>query len=68
MESCIWNIWNPESDIQHSPVFVSVIILANNVEVDINVHDVLCKWIRDERARGANREPGKRAYKDILLS
>ena len=34
MKSCIWN---PESDTLTSPVFVSVIILTENSEVDNNV-------------------------------
>ena len=59
MESSIWNIWNPESDIQHFPVFTNVIILTNSVEVDTNVHEVLCKWSREECVRGGNHDPGK---------
>ena len=65
MKYCIWNIWNPELDIQHYPAFVSVIILTKNVEVYTKVYGVSCKWIRGKHARGANRELGKGEYKDI---
>ena len=59
MKYCIWNIWNPESDIQHSPAFVSVIILTKNVELYMKVYEVSYKWISGKHARGANCERGK---------
>ena len=59
MEYRIVNIWNPDLDIQHPPVFVSVRLLTNNIEASINNHEVLCEWIREKHARGAKREPGK---------
>ena len=60
MEYFIWNIWNHESDIKHFPALVSVIILTKNIEVDMNVHEVSCKWIHEKCVMGVNREPGKR--------
>ena len=59
MESRIWNIWNYYQDIQQSPVLKSVGIITKNVEVGFINCEVLCKWIRDKHAKGANREPGK---------
>ena len=37
----------------HSPIFVGLAILTNNVEVDMNLHEVLCELICDKRVLGA---------------
>ena len=68
MESCIWNIWNPYYDIIDSPVFMSVIILTNNVEVDIHSCEVQCNWIHEECTRCEMQDPGKGANKRNLVN
>ena len=62
MESCIWDIWNPYYDILYSPVFMSVIILTNIVEVVINSREVSFDCIHEECVREVKREPEKLSY------
>ena len=38
---------------------MSVTLLTKNIEVDMNMSDVLCKWICDESGGGANHESDK---------
>ena len=53
------NVYNPDYDIQHSPVFASVRIITKKVEVSINKSEFLCGWIHDEYVRGVKLELGK---------
>ena len=59
------NIWNPDQDIKHFPVFVSIRILTKNVEVSNYNRDILCEWILGEYARGVKRELGNLVYTEI---
>ena len=52
---------------QHSPVFVSVIILTNNEEEDNKPLEESCKAIYDEYVQAAKLGPDKRPCNRIFV-